>query len=152
MGPQCEGTPCSQQFPRPTSEGTRLQSLLLGGLALQNLPFSGNHVTKSSFNRIHLTILLWGSPSRPVILKWVQHHRRSFLGSHSSPAHLLSVQTQEGPWDPEPHGSACTPILPFPGPSLLCPCRVTRRSHQPGAGFPLCPWEASMVSSGRNKR
>ena len=101
-------------------------------------------LSRPSFNRIRLTVLFWESPVRPVVLMWVQHHvtGAAFLG-HS---HRLVIHSQLRPRKSRPLSPTALPGHPLP--SCLVPpsrvhCRVTRSSHQPGAGCPSCPWEAS---------
>ena len=107
------------------------------------------HVIKHSFNRIRRKVLFWESPARPVVLMWVQHPvtRAAFLG-HSP---RMFIYSQLRPRKSRPLSPVALPGRPLPS----CPAppshvhfRVTRSSHQPGAGCPFCPWEASVVSSG----
>lgn len=113
----------SRQVPRPPSEGTNSQSLLLGGLALQNLLLSGTHVARPSFNRICLTILFWGSPGRLVIPKGIQPHvtREAFLG-HAH--HCSSTPSSDRRRPPGALSPMALPECPLPSclaPSLQCP-------------------------------
>lgn len=73
--------------------------------------------------------------------------RAAFLG-HSP--HVF-IHSQLRPRKARPLSPVALPGRPLPScpaPPSHVHCRVTRSSHQPGAGCPFCPWEASEVSSG----
>lgn len=135
----------SQLFPRSPLKGPEPP---VRGISFAKPLLQQVDVIKPSFNRILLAVLFWEAPPRTVVLMWVQHHATgaAFLG-HS---HRVFIYSQLRPRKSHPLSTMVLPGCPLP--SCLVPpshvhFRVTRSSHQPGAGCPFCPWEASMVSS-----
>ena len=131
------------------------QSLLLGGLALQNLLLSGTHVTRPSFNRICLTILFGG-------VTWeICHpeggsascHQGGFFGSRSPLLVHSQLTPKETPWGPEPCGSAWVPTPLLPGPSFQCPLQGHQELLPTYGRLAPLSWAGSCpVSVEKNKR